>query len=171
MEDKIKLILKKSRIVPTDKLRVIEIALTHAKTENLRMSEADCYFELGKVHLEAKDVEKALSQFYLAINIFEELTGRRNKKCVLANGMLAKCHVLKGDNEIGVKMLNEIQPNIEAVFGIVSIESAEGLKLAGGVRLSQGHVTKAYKKFISAQEIYTAINPKHKEVDFLIYFS
>lgn len=131
------------------------------------MAEAECYFELGKIHLENERLDKAINQLYLAISIFNELIGRRNKTNVLSHAMLGKCHVLKGDNDIGLKMLIENQSHVELVFGIVSIASAEGFKLIGSIYLTQGQTAKAYKKFVSSHEIYSAINPKHKEVNII----
>jgi hypothetical protein len=62
------------------------------------------------------------------------------------------------------KVLPKNQANIEAVFGLVSDEAADGLQLEGSIHLSQGDIKTSYRKLTNALEIYDALNPKHPEV-------
>lgn len=161
-DEKIKLILEKSRI-STTKIAVIEEALLLATENDLKFQEAESYFEIGKVNLELNKLDSAIEFFYKAISIFNEVIGQRNKISIQSHSMLGKCHVLNGNNELALKVLPKNQANIEAVFGLVSDEAADGLQLEGSIHLSQGDIKTSYRKLTNALEIYDALNPKHPE--------
>lgn len=137
----------------------------------MAMAEAECHFEKGKLFLELGEQDRAISAFYESIAIFDERIGRRNKTNALSHALLGKCHVLKGESEIGSKILVENHVHLEAVFGIVSLEAAENLKLIGGIQLSLNNTAKAYKRFKQSYEIFYAINPKHKQVNHIVILS
>ena len=60
------------------------------------------------------------------------------KKASRLQSLIGKCHILNGQEELGLGILKKNHMNLESAFGIVSEETALSLKLIGSVELTLG---------------------------------
>ena len=78
--------------------------------------------------------------------------------------LLIKCHLMNEDESVALRLLNETQPSLELVYGLVSDESAKALEMSGSLELAKGNIEIAYHKLNNAYQVYQALDHKHKQV-------
>ena len=78
--------------------------------------------------------------------------------------LLIKCHLMNEDESMALRLLNETQPSLELIYGLVSDESAKALEMSGSLELAKGNIEIAYHKLNNAYQVYQALDHKHKQV-------
>ena len=68
------------------------------------------------------------------------------------------------DESVALRLLNETQPSLELIYGLVSDESAKALEMSGSLELAKGNIEIAYHKLNNAYQVYQALDHKHKQV-------
>ena len=79
--------------------------------------------------------------------------------------LLIKCHLMNEDESVALRLLNETQPSLELIYGLVSDESAKALEMSGSLELAKGNIEIAYHKLNNAYQVYQALDHKHKQVN------
>ena len=79
--------------------------------------------------------------------------------------LLIKCHLMNEDESVALRLLNETQPSLELIYGLVSDESAKALEMSGSLELAKGNMEIAYHKLNNAYQVYQALDHKHKQVN------
>ena len=69
------------------------------------------------------------------------------------------------DESVALRLLNETQPSLELIYGLVSDESAKALEMSGSLELAKGNIEIAYHKLNNAYQVYQALDHKHKQVN------
>ena len=62
------------------------------------------------------------------------------------------------DESVALRLLNETQPSLELVYGLVSDESAKALEMSGSLELAKGNIEIAYHKLNNAYQVYQALH-------------
>lgn len=78
--------------------------------------------------------------------------------------LLIKCHLMNGDDSVGLRLLNETRPNVELIYGLVSDESAKALEMTGSLEMAKGNIEIAYQKLNNAYQVYQALDHNHKQL-------
>ena len=69
------------------------------------------------------------------------------------------------DESVALRLLNETQPSLELIYGLVSDESGKALEMSGSLELAKGNIEIAYHKLNNAYQVYQALDHKHKQVN------
>ena len=78
--------------------------------------------------------------------------------------LLIKCHLMNEDESVALRLLNETQPSLELIYGLVSDESGKALEMSGSLELAKRNIETAYHKLNNAYQVYQALDHKHKQV-------